>query len=223
MSEGNPYYPVPDPDDASSGSRRNDDGSTSQRVQHRSIGARVPEGVGRGVFSTGAIIITGQTEFVIDFALRMGRPHHVVARIVMPHSVMPRFIAALEDNVKRFEEKFGPPTPMPKPENPRRPSIQEIYDDLKLSDDVISGAYANSVLIGHSPAEFSFDFITNFFPTSAVSRRVFVSAPQVIPLLESLRNTYKQFQARLNPPPPPDDYGNNNRDENDSDNNNPPV
>ncbi len=209
MSEGNPYYPAPDPDDGAGGSRRRDEGGSGERLQHRSIGARVPEAVGRGVFSTGAIIITGQTEFVIDFALRMGRPHHVVARIVIPHSVMPRFIAALEDNVRRFEEKFGPPTAMPRPDHPRRPSIQEIYDDLKLSDDVISGAYANSVLIGHSPAEFSFDFITNFFPTSAVSRRVFVSAPQVIPLLDSLRNTYKQFQARLNSPPP-DNYGSHN-------------
>lgn len=202
MSEGNPYYPASNGgDDPDSGPRRNEDGSQSEQIRHRSVGARVPEGVARGVFSTGAIIITGQTEFVLDFAQRMGRPHHVVARIVMPHAVMPRFIAALEDNVKRYEEKFGPPPAMPKPENPRRPSIQEIYDDLKLSDDVLSGTYANSVLIGHSPAEFSFDFITNFFPTSAVSRRVFLSAPQVVPLLDSLRTTFRQFQARLNPPP----------------------
>jgi hypothetical protein len=116
---------------------------------------------------------------------------------------MPRFIAALEDNLKRFSDKFGPPPAMPKPENPRRPSIQEIYDDLKLSDDVLSGSYANSVLIGHSPAEFSFDFITNFFPNSAVSKRVYVSAPQVPPLLDSLRNTFRQFQSRANQPPPP--------------------
>lgn len=201
MSEGTPYYPAPNPgDDAEPGPRRNDDGSQSQQIQHRSVGARVPEGVARGVFSTGAIIITGQTEFVLDFAQRMGRPHHVVARIILSHAVMPRFIQALEDNLKRYEEKFGPPPAMPKPENPRRPSIQEIYDDLKLNDDVLSGTYANSVLIGHSPAEFSFDFITNFFPTSAVSRRVFLSAPQVVPLLESLKTTYRQFQARLNPP-----------------------
>ncbi len=202
MSEGNPYYPAPNPDDDAT-PRPTGDGGHSEQFRHRSVGARVPEAVARGVFSTGAIIITGQTEFVLDFAQRMGRPHHVVARIVMPHAVMPRFIQALEDNVRRYEEKFGTPPAMPKPENPRRPSIQEIYDDLKLSDDVLSGSYANSVLIGHSPAEFSFDFITNFFPHTAVSRRVFVSAPQVMPLLESLKNTYRQFQSRATPPTPP--------------------
>jgi hypothetical protein len=154
--------------------------------------------VGRGVFSTGAIVMSGQAEFVLDFVQRMGRPHQVAARVVMPHGVLPRFIAALEENLKRYEDRFGPPPKMPKPDpNARRPSIQEIYDDLKLPDDVLSGSYCNSVMIGHSMSEFSFDFITNFFPQSAVSRRVFLSAAQVPPMLDSLRNTWKQVQQRV--------------------------
>ena len=36
----------------------------------------------------------------------------------------------------------------------------------------------------------------NFFPTSAVSRRVYLSAPQVPPLLESLSNTFRQFTQK---------------------------
>jgi hypothetical protein len=35
---------------------------------------------------------------------------------------------------------------------------------------MLSGSYANSVLIGHSPSEFFFDFITGFYPNPAVSR-----------------------------------------------------
>ena len=200
MSEGTPYYPAPQGPDDGDANKGPSDGSQSEQIRHRSVGARAPEAVARGVFSTGAIVITGQTEFVLDFVQCMGRPHHVVARVVIPHHVMGRFIAALEDNLKCFADNFGPPTAMPKPDNPRRPSIQEIYDDLKLSDDVLSGSYANSVAdSGHSPAEFSFDFITNFFPHSAVLCRVYVSAPQVPPLLDSLRNTYRQFQSRANP------------------------
>ena len=30
--------------------------------------------------------------------------------------------------------------------------LQEIYQDLRLPDEVLSGAYANAVMIGHSPA-----------------------------------------------------------------------
>ena len=202
----NPYYPEPN-----EGDEKNREGSPGspgsgdvQQVRHRAVGARVPEGVGRGVFSTGAIIMTGASEFVLDFVQRMGRPYHIVARVVMPHGVLPRFIEALTDNLKKFEERFGPPPAMPKPpENQKRPSIQEVYDDLKMSDDVLSGSFANGVLIGHSPAEFCFDFITNFFPTSAVSKRVFLSAPQTPVLLDSLKNTWKQYQNRAQNPPPP--------------------
>ncbi|MEX2216866.1 MAG: DUF3467 domain-containing protein [Phycisphaeraceae bacterium] len=196
MSESNPYYPgdggkEKDGDDSA-------DGTRSEQVQHRAVGARVPEGVGRGVFSTGAIVMSGQAEFVLDFVQRMGRPHQVAARIVLPHSVLPRFISALEENLKRFEDRFGPPPKLPKPDpDARRPSIQEIYDDLKMPDDVLSGSYCNSVMIGHSASDFSFDFITNFFPQSAVSRRVFLSAAQVVPMLDSLKNTWKQFQQRV--------------------------
>ena len=206
----NPYYP-----ESNEGDEKNREGGGGsptpgsgsgdvQQVRHRSVGARVPENVGRGVFSTGAIIMTGASEFVLDFVQRMGRPYHIVARVVMPHNVLPRFIEALGDNLKKFEERFGPPPAMPKPpENQKRPSIQEVYDDLKMSDDVLSGSFANGVLIGHSPAEFCFDFITNFFPTSAVSKRVFLSAPQTPVLLDSLKNTWKQYQNRLQNPPPP--------------------
>ena len=41
----------------------------------------------------------------------------------------------------------------------------------KMRDDIHSGSYANAVMIGHGPHEFSFDFITNFYPQSAVSAR----------------------------------------------------
>jgi len=217
MAENDPYYHEdPEKDDGGQGG----DAGRHEQVRHRAIGARVPDDVGRGVFSTGAIVMTGGTEFVIDFVQRMGRPHQIVARIVVPHSVMPRMISALRDNLEKYKSRFGDPPALPKPpEGQRRPNIQEVYDELKLPDDTLSGAYANAVMIAHSASEFSFDFITNFFPTSAVSRRVFLSAPQANALLESLGNTYKQFEERVKqqrhgqpgdpakpddaPPPPP--------------------
>ena len=86
------------------------------------------------------------------------------------------------------------------------PSIEEIYEQLKLPDDMLSGDYANAVMIAHTPAEFCFDFITNFYPRSAVSCRVFLSAPQVPRLLDSLIRSFQQYQQKLRaaqPPPPP--------------------
>ena len=281
--------------------------------QH-AVRARVPDHVARGVFSTGVIVMTAPTEFVIDFIQNLGRPHQVVARIVMPHPVLPQFVDALLKNIELYRGRYGnlpqpnlsgvivtsasglvspessnpsgklpisPSSPPPggagtesaqggepggevgpgiaqprssapgqsgavpdsagrpggqsapqstqslegqfgsgqtnvggavpgntqgsagevPPQNLRRASAQEIYDDLKLRDEILSGSYANAVMIGHGPHEFSFDFITNFYPHSAVSARVFLAAGQVARLAESLRGAWDQIRHRFGQPP----------------------
>ena len=299
--------------------------------QH-AVRARVPDHVARGVFSTGVIVMTAPTEFVIDFIQNLGRPHQVVARVVMPHPVLPQFVDALLKNIELYRGRYGnlpqpnlsgmmitsasgtvpapnaPPPPaqpqpprapsqphtgdhfpgnasgepgsgqgnpggtapptggqsgghpgghssgqgganestgygpidvnpgqsgspgMPSagssgvnagagghgsgssgsgflpqeqvpPQNLRKASAQEIYDDLKLRDEILSGSYANAVMIGHGPHEFSFDFITNFYPHSAVSARVFLAAGQVARLAESLRGAWDQIRHRFQQPP----------------------
>ena len=239
--------------------------------------ARIPEHVARGEVSTGVIVVTGGTEYVLDFVRNLPRPNMIVARVVLPHMVMPQFIDALAANVELFRQRYGelpgipqpvqalssnpfgsgmvgvnssspettlPPTEAgsnsvdawvgsgtgprpaqpsappasnpssdtpvvpPAPTNPtnhlRRQNPQEVYDDLKLRDEILSGAYANAVMIGHGPYEFSFDFITNFYPQSAVSCRVYLASGHIHRLLESLRASWEQLRPRLsqgNPPP----------------------
>lgn len=259
--------------------------------------ARVPDHVATGVFSTGAIVVTGPTEFIIDFLQTVGRPHRVAARVIIPHPVMPQFIEALGKNLAIYTDRFGtPPTPpgfsgpataagatavpqvLPEPSAPtapqspqptqsggsvppsgqnpikaseslgsafgstdvfpgssvpsaaagssggsgkgpdsgdaspaspsaplpvRRPTPQEIYDDLKIPDTVLSGAYANGVMIGHGASEFGLDFLTSFYPQSAVSSRVFMAAGQIPRLLESLHQAMRQLGNQRNPPRPP--------------------
>ncbi len=254
--------------------------------------ARIPEHVARGEVSTGVIVVTGGTEYVLDFVRNLPRPNMIVARVVLPHMVMPQFIDALAANVELFRQRYGElpgtpqptivsqpvpfgqgivgtnlasqvpgaavesnsvdvwpgstpnpaagtsspssesnptsepigestgnPTPPPTNPNPpnsqnaasnqsthlRRQNPQEVYDDLKLRDEILSGAYANAVMIGHGPYEFSFDFITNFYPQSAVSCRVYLASGHIYRLLESLRASWEQLRPRLsqgNPPPP---------------------
>jgi hypothetical protein len=102
----------------------------------------------------------------------------------------------LRKNLEMYQQRFGVIPEPPRPVQTQRPTVQQIYDDLKLPDDLLSGAYANGVMIGHSVSEFSLDFLTNFYPHSAVSSRVFLSAGQVPRLLESLVTTHRQFQER---------------------------
>ena len=107
-------------------------------------------------------------------------------------------LAALRENLGNYTSKFGPPPALPMPPQPPiPPPIDEIYSGLKLPDDMLSGVYANAVMIAHSPAEFYFDFITNFYPRSAVSCRVYMSAPQVPGLLNTLMRAFQQYQQKL--------------------------
>lgn len=278
------------------------------------IRARVPEHVAAGAFSTGVIVMTAHTEFILDFVQNLGRPHQIIARVVMPHHVLPQLVDALQRNIELYRNRWGelpqtgqprlhsfeeergpspapgstPVTPPPGSVNPipgntgagdpgsaaaaseqsaplqpapaalgatgggtasggsgrapashspgdsagadaghppgshgqaghsgsaqgssghlsstRQATVQDIYDDLKIRDEILSGAYANAVMIGHGPHEFSFDFITNFYPHSAVSARVFLAAGQIPRLFDSLKGTWEQLRVRIQPPPPP--------------------
>ncbi|HRA88653.1 MAG TPA: DUF3467 domain-containing protein [Planctomycetaceae bacterium] len=198
-------------DDLSPEDSSEEEGPQSQEIRHAPIGALVPAHLARGVFTTGAVVLQGQHEFIVDFLLRMQQPQQVVARIVMPAVVVNQFIMALQENIHRYEERFGPIHMPVVPNQPpqHRQSAQDLYETLKIGDDVQSGSYANAVMIGHSPTEFSFDFITTFFPRSSVSQRVFMASANAKRLLDSLNHSFQQFQQRLrNPPPPPptDDY-----------------
>lgn len=80
-----------------------------------------------------------------------------------------------------------------------QPHIDEIYKELNLNEQSMMGKYANSVLIRHSPTEFCFDFISNTYPRSVVTSRVFLSTPHVATFLKSL-------SMSIHPPKPPEGF-----------------
>jgi len=177
-------------------------GQFTQRVRHQQVSALVPEDIARGVFSTGALVLNGPHEFVVDFLQAMTRPQQVAARVILPPTIMANMVRALKQNIENFEKRFGELPAIPKPldapdKPPTPPTIEEIYDQLKLPEDVASGTYANTVLITHSPTEFCLDFITSFYPKSAVSVRIFMAVPQISRLAETLNRSWEQYQAKV--------------------------
>lgn len=174
---------------------KDDSGVFSQRVEHQPVSARVPERVARGALASAVVVHEGPTEFILDFLQGLTRPAHVAARVVMVPTVVGRFLGAANENIARFTSTFGPPPPLPRPGG-HRPTIQEIYENFKIGDDLLSGTYANAVLIGHSASEFFFDFITGFYPTACVSSRVYVSAAQMPRMIEAIGNSYRQYEQR---------------------------
>ena len=75
--------------------------------------------------------------------------------------------------------------------------------------------YANNVLVGHTPAEFGIDFITSFIPHASVSARIYIAAPRVPQLIDTLAGLVTQYKRQMaqaappnagpviSPPPPP--------------------
>ncbi|MBI3861261.1 MAG: DUF3467 domain-containing protein [Planctomycetia bacterium] len=192
------------PADSVPGSPRPGGGNTfHQEVQHSPATARVPDPVGRGVFSTHAIVMQGAHEFLIDFIQSLAPPRRVVSRIVLPNTVVPLFVGALEDNLRKYAQVYGPPPRLAPqqqvsgaPPAPP-PPIAEVYEQLKLPDDMLGGNYANTVVISHSQAEFCFDFICNFYPRSVVTSRVYLAAPHVSEVFDSLQRCLEQYRQKL--------------------------
>jgi hypothetical protein len=179
-------------------------GTHSQQFSHNPVAARVPERVARGSHATGVLVLDSPTEFVIDFLQAVTRPFQIVSRIVVHPAIMGQIATALQDNLNKYSSAFGaPPAAPPPPPNQKRPTIQEIYENVKLPEEQLSGNYANSVMIGHTQAEFYIDFITGFYPTAAVSSRIFLSAAQAPRVLDTINVSLQQHQKRYPGGPQP--------------------
>jgi hypothetical protein len=187
----------------------------SQTVNYSHISARVGDRVARGTFATNALVLSGPQEIVFDFLLRLVPPAQVAARVVMPWSSIHSVVNALQENVNTFRARFpSAGTLPPVPPNMTPPNIQEIYDQLKISEEVAVGAYANTLMVTHSATEFCFDFILDVFPRATVSSRIYMAAPQVPPFLDAIKRTLQQLQAmhqqamqRPQPQAPPPESG----------------
>ncbi|MCQ2148295.1 MAG: DUF3467 domain-containing protein [Bacteroidales bacterium] len=66
--------------------------------------------IAAGIYSNFALISHARSEFVIDFAAMLpGQPNPSVnSRIIMAPEHAKRLLAALSDNIKKYEQNFGP-------------------------------------------------------------------------------------------------------------------
>jgi Protein of unknown function (DUF3467) len=170
----------------------------SQEIQIANLSARVPEKVARGAFATGVLVLQANQEFVLDFFLRMNQPHQISARVILPVSLIPNLIEVLKANLENYKKTFGyapQALPMPNPP-PVPPTIDEIYRDLKIADETLMGAYANSVMVVHNASEFCLEFISNFYPKAIITSRVYLSAPQVPVMVNTLTQSWSNYQAK---------------------------
>ncbi len=76
----------------------------------------------QGAYSNLALITHNETEFVLDFIfVQPQQPKAKVrARVISSPAHIKRFLAALQDNIKKYEQKFGEIKPMVTPDDRSR-------------------------------------------------------------------------------------------------------
>jgi len=144
------------------------------------------------------VVFTGNQEFVCDFLLRMVPPHLLAARVILPYTALGPIVHTIHENLENYRNRFGTPAaPPPPPPNVQQPKIVEVYEQLKISDEVSVGAYANTLMISHTPMEFCLDFILDLFPRPVVTQRIYLAAGQIPPFLNTLKRTLEGVQQRM--------------------------
>jgi len=82
----------------------------SQDTDPTALNIELTEAIAEGEYANLALIAHSTSEFVVDFIRMMpGSPKaKVKARIILTPEHAKRLLAALEENVQRFEQSYGP-------------------------------------------------------------------------------------------------------------------
>ena len=82
----------------------------NQPAAPNQINIELPEDIAEGIYSNLAIISHSNSEFVVDFIRMMPNVPQakVKSRIILTPEHAKRLLSALVDNVRKFEQQFGP-------------------------------------------------------------------------------------------------------------------
>jgi len=84
--------------------------STGQKIQKGKLQIQIDDAVAQGQYVNMTLVNHTETEFIIDFVFvqPMDPRAKVRSRIISSPKHAKRFLMALQDNLTRYEERFGP-------------------------------------------------------------------------------------------------------------------
>lgn len=91
-----------------------------QKQTQQQIQVSFPEQLKGGAYCNLLHIAHTKEEFIMDFMMITPPLGAVVSRVIMSPGHMKRTIAALQDNLKKYEDKFSPIKEAPEPAEERR-------------------------------------------------------------------------------------------------------
>jgi hypothetical protein len=78
-----------------------------QQQPSQQIQINFPEHLKGGIYSNSMVVSHTREEFIMDFMMVAPPTGAVTSRVILSPGHMKRIIAALQDNMKKYEEKFG--------------------------------------------------------------------------------------------------------------------
>jgi hypothetical protein len=80
---------------------------TEDKQQEKALEVTFPEDLRGGRYCNNMVVAHSREEFVMDFMMVAHPAGAVTARIIMSPGHLKRTISALQDNLKKYEDKFG--------------------------------------------------------------------------------------------------------------------
>ena len=71
----------------------------------------MPESLSAGVYANSMVIQHSAQEFILDFALVMAGNGQIVSRVITSPGHMKLIAKAIEENIQKYEEMYGPIQP----------------------------------------------------------------------------------------------------------------
>jgi len=68
---------------------------------------------------------------------------------------------------------------------------------VKVTDEILKGVYANMVQVGHTPEEFILDFMNLFPPTGVLTSRVILSPGHTKRIAAALTDNIKKYEQQF--------------------------
>ena len=68
---------------------------------------------------------------------------------------------------------------------------------VKVTDEVLKGVYANMVQVGHTPEEFVLDFMNIFPPAGIITSRVIISPGHMKRIVAALADNLKRYEEQF--------------------------
>lgn len=75
--------------------------------QQKEIKVTVPEKLAGGAYTNNMLVSHTKEEFVMDFMMMAPQAGVVTARVIASPGHMKRIVAALQDNIQKYEQAFG--------------------------------------------------------------------------------------------------------------------